>query len=66
MRHETCLTCRMPDARDPQLRMMILLAESIGDFTHHHHTVRCEGREAGAPLAARARSSGSLIVRFPN
>lgn len=45
MRHETCPTCRIPGADDPDVRRTILVAESIAPaaFIHHHHLVHCGG-----------------------
>jgi hypothetical protein len=45
MRHETCLTCRVPGVIDPNARQLILITESIAGpgFTHHHHLVECGG-----------------------
>jgi len=43
MRHETCLTCTTPAAGDRHVQTMILVAEALGDLTHHHHTVKCDG-----------------------
>lgn len=42
VRHETCLTCRTPGALvTGEQRKIIAAGESLGPFTHHHHTVRC-------------------------
>jgi len=41
MRHETCLYCRARGAGDQNIQALILVAESVGDLTHHHHTVKC-------------------------
>lgn len=43
MRHETCLFCQIPGAGDPDAQKLILISESLGGLTHHHHTVRCGG-----------------------
>jgi hypothetical protein len=45
MRHETCVTCRYPGGDDPNVRAVVLLAESLApaEFTHHHHVVHCRG-----------------------
>lgn len=43
MRHETCLNCAAGKATDASVQAMILISESLGDLTHHHHTVKCDG-----------------------
>ena len=43
MRHETCLFCQILGAGDPDAQKFILISESVGRLTHHHHTVRCGG-----------------------
>ena len=43
MRNETCLFCQIPGAGDPDAQKFILISESVGRLTHHHHTVRCGG-----------------------
>ena len=41
MRYETCLTCRVPGLISDDQRALVAASESLGPFTHHHHTVRC-------------------------
>ncbi len=41
MRHETCLNCLHGGASDPNVQAAILVTESLGGLTHHHHTVKC-------------------------
>lgn len=50
MRHETCLNClagqatdRNVQATDRNVQAAVLISDSIGDLTHHHHTVKCDG-----------------------
>lgn len=42
MRHETCLYCLAPGAGDRNVQALILVSESLGPLTHHHHTVTCD------------------------
>lgn len=43
MRHETCLYCKTPGAGDPHVNGLIMISESLGPLTHHHHTIKCGG-----------------------
>jgi hypothetical protein len=43
VRHETCLYCKIAGAGDQDVNNLIMISESLGPLTHHHHTIKCGG-----------------------
>lgn len=42
MRYESCLTCQCPGSlADDGQRTMLVVSESLGPLSHHHHIVTC-------------------------